>query len=209
MLTYIVTAAISAFFVPHYLAVFWEPLGSGPGDVFFGIGLLALLGAAQHQGHRGVGAPQPGPRGRRPRDPSGPRRDRDGARLRPRPAGQPGRPRRGPELGRLRARDRGRHGRLHRDRDDLEHGRGGAGRRTATSPGAPASWSSPWSASTRFLPAIALSAMPVHADRRRRLHDRARHDLRRRPGARDRREPWARLRARRRVTRATSASSPR
>src|SRR5215210_4467070 len=43
MLTYIVTAAISAFFVPHYLAVFWEPLGHGPGDVFFGIGLLGLL----------------------------------------------------------------------------------------------------------------------------------------------------------------------
>ena len=30
MLTYIVTVAISAFFVPHYLAVFWEPLGEGP-----------------------------------------------------------------------------------------------------------------------------------------------------------------------------------
>src|SRR5215210_8331979 len=43
MLTYIVTAAISAFFVPHYLAVFWGPLGHGPGDVLFGIGLLALL----------------------------------------------------------------------------------------------------------------------------------------------------------------------
>jgi APA family basic amino acid/polyamine antiporter len=43
MLTYIVTAAISAFFVPHYLAVFWEPLGHGPADVFFGIGLLACL----------------------------------------------------------------------------------------------------------------------------------------------------------------------
>jgi APA family basic amino acid/polyamine antiporter len=43
MLTYIVTAAISAFFVPHYLAVFWEPLGEGPADVIFGIGLLAAL----------------------------------------------------------------------------------------------------------------------------------------------------------------------
>ena len=43
MLTYIVTVAISAFFVPHYLAVFWEPLGHGPADVFFGIGLVALL----------------------------------------------------------------------------------------------------------------------------------------------------------------------
>ena len=43
MLTYIVTVAISAFFVPHYLGVFWEPLGEGPGDVFFGIGLVAVL----------------------------------------------------------------------------------------------------------------------------------------------------------------------
>src|SRR5215210_2373885 len=43
MLTYIVTAAISAFFVPHYLAVFWEPLGHGPGDIIFAIGLIAML----------------------------------------------------------------------------------------------------------------------------------------------------------------------
>jgi APA family basic amino acid/polyamine antiporter len=43
MLTYIVTIAISAFFVPHYLSVFWEPLGEGPADVFFGIGLVAVL----------------------------------------------------------------------------------------------------------------------------------------------------------------------
>jgi APA family basic amino acid/polyamine antiporter len=50
MLTYIVTAAISAFFVPHYLAVFWEPLGHGPADVFFGIGLLACLAALNVKG---------------------------------------------------------------------------------------------------------------------------------------------------------------
>ena len=43
MLTYIVTVAISAFFVPHYLAVFWEPLGHGPADVIFGVGLVVLL----------------------------------------------------------------------------------------------------------------------------------------------------------------------
>ncbi|MGI9021036.1 MAG: amino acid permease [Solirubrobacterales bacterium] len=43
MLTYIVTIAISAYFVPHYLAVFWEPLGHGPGDIIFGIVLVALL----------------------------------------------------------------------------------------------------------------------------------------------------------------------
>src|SRR5688500_13556912 len=50
MLTYIVTIAISAFFVPHYLAVFWEPLGHGPGDVFFGIALVALLAALNVRG---------------------------------------------------------------------------------------------------------------------------------------------------------------
>jgi len=46
MLNYIITVAISAFFVPHYLAVFWEPLGEGPGDIIAAlvlIGLLALL----------------------------------------------------------------------------------------------------------------------------------------------------------------------
>jgi basic amino acid/polyamine antiporter, APA family len=50
MLTYIVTVAISAFFVPHYLAVFWEPLGHGPGDVIFGIGLVAALAALNIKG---------------------------------------------------------------------------------------------------------------------------------------------------------------
>src|SRR5688572_4295263 len=51
MLTYIVTAAISAFFVPHYLAVFWEPLGHGPADVFFGLGVLALLALLNIKGN--------------------------------------------------------------------------------------------------------------------------------------------------------------
>jgi APA family basic amino acid/polyamine antiporter len=40
MLTYIITIAISAFFVPHYLSVFWEPLGHGPGDV---VGAIILI----------------------------------------------------------------------------------------------------------------------------------------------------------------------
>jgi basic amino acid/polyamine antiporter, APA family len=44
MLNYIITVAISAFFVPHYLGVFWEPLRSSPGDIFFGIGVVVLLG---------------------------------------------------------------------------------------------------------------------------------------------------------------------
>jgi APA family basic amino acid/polyamine antiporter len=46
MLNYTITVAISAFFVPHYLAVFWPALGESPGDVIGGAVLvvgLALL----------------------------------------------------------------------------------------------------------------------------------------------------------------------
>ena len=50
MLTYIITIAISAFFVPHYLAVFWDPLGHGPGDVIGGVVLIALLAALNIKG---------------------------------------------------------------------------------------------------------------------------------------------------------------
>src|SRR6266513_218232 len=45
MLNYIITVAISAFFVPHYLGVFWGPLRHSPGDIVFGIGVVAVLGA--------------------------------------------------------------------------------------------------------------------------------------------------------------------
>jgi APA family basic amino acid/polyamine antiporter len=44
MLTYIVTIAISAFFVPHYLGVFWAPLGESPADIVGGILVVVLLG---------------------------------------------------------------------------------------------------------------------------------------------------------------------
>jgi basic amino acid/polyamine antiporter, APA family len=44
MLNYIITVAISAFFVPHYLGVFWEPLGESPADIVGGIVVVALLG---------------------------------------------------------------------------------------------------------------------------------------------------------------------
>jgi APA family basic amino acid/polyamine antiporter len=44
MLNYTITIAISAFFVPHYLGgLFWPALEHGPGDVFFGIGVVVLL----------------------------------------------------------------------------------------------------------------------------------------------------------------------
>ncbi|MHB8060219.1 MAG: amino acid permease [Gaiellaceae bacterium] len=43
MLTYVVTISISAFFVPHYLSIFWEPLRRGPWDVVVGIVVIAVL----------------------------------------------------------------------------------------------------------------------------------------------------------------------
>jgi APA family basic amino acid/polyamine antiporter len=44
MLTYIITISISAFFVPHYLGVFWSPLGESPADIVAGIVVVVLLG---------------------------------------------------------------------------------------------------------------------------------------------------------------------
>ncbi|MBD0281868.1 MAG: universal stress protein [Thermoleophilaceae bacterium] len=43
MLNYIITVAISAFFVPHYLSVFWDLLGESPADIVAGIVVVALL----------------------------------------------------------------------------------------------------------------------------------------------------------------------
>jgi APA family basic amino acid/polyamine antiporter len=43
MLNYIATIAVSAFFVPHYLSVFWEPLKQNPWDIIVGIIVIAVL----------------------------------------------------------------------------------------------------------------------------------------------------------------------
>jgi basic amino acid/polyamine antiporter, APA family len=43
MLNYIITIAISAFFVPHYLSIFWEPLNRNPWDVIVGAIVIVLL----------------------------------------------------------------------------------------------------------------------------------------------------------------------
>jgi APA family basic amino acid/polyamine antiporter len=43
MLNYTITVAISAFFVPHYLAVFWPWLGDSPGDIIGGAALIVAL----------------------------------------------------------------------------------------------------------------------------------------------------------------------
>jgi APA family basic amino acid/polyamine antiporter len=43
ILNYVITVGISAFFVPHYLAVFWSPLGKGPWDVVGGCVVVVVL----------------------------------------------------------------------------------------------------------------------------------------------------------------------
>jgi APA family basic amino acid/polyamine antiporter len=50
MLNYTITVAISAFFVPHYLAVFWPALGHSPGDVAAGAALVIGLAALNIRG---------------------------------------------------------------------------------------------------------------------------------------------------------------
>jgi basic amino acid/polyamine antiporter, APA family len=43
MLNYVITISISAFFVPHYLSIFWEPLRTNPWDIVVGAGVIVLL----------------------------------------------------------------------------------------------------------------------------------------------------------------------
>src|SRR5213075_956744 len=43
MLNYIITIAISAFFVPHYLSIFWEPLKENPWDIIGGAVVIVVL----------------------------------------------------------------------------------------------------------------------------------------------------------------------
>ncbi len=52
MLNYIITVAISAFFLPHYLGIIWEPLLTAPGDIITGIAVVVLLGAVNVFGAR-------------------------------------------------------------------------------------------------------------------------------------------------------------
>ena len=44
MLNYIITVAISAFFLPHYLGIIWDPLLHTPGDIIVGVAVVVLLG---------------------------------------------------------------------------------------------------------------------------------------------------------------------
>src|SRR5436190_14215087 len=49
-LDYIITIAISACFVPHYLGAFWPALNHNPGDIIGGIVVIALLAALNVRG---------------------------------------------------------------------------------------------------------------------------------------------------------------
>ena len=51
MLTYVITVAISAFFVPHYIGgLFWEPLRSSPGDIIVGALVIVALAVINVRG---------------------------------------------------------------------------------------------------------------------------------------------------------------
>ena len=65
MLNYVITVAISAFFVPHYLSIFWEPLRTNPWDIVGGIVVIVAARAPEHRGHPRGGEPQHLPRPRR------------------------------------------------------------------------------------------------------------------------------------------------
>jgi APA family basic amino acid/polyamine antiporter len=53
MLNYVITVAISAFFVPHYVGgLFWPALRHSPGDIVFGIVVIAVLAAINIVGAR-------------------------------------------------------------------------------------------------------------------------------------------------------------
>src|SRR5438105_693352 len=55
MLNYVITVAISAFFVPHYIGgLFWSFLKTSPGDIIFGIAVIVRLCAIIVVGGPGV-----------------------------------------------------------------------------------------------------------------------------------------------------------
>ena len=209
MLNYIITVAISAFFVPHYLAVFWPPLGHGPGDVIAGIVVVALLAALNIKGtqessrlnlvlgDRRPAHPGPAGRDRRRAGASAPTILVDNVHLGVAPTW--GDFALGIAVGMIAYTGIETISNMAEEARDAER----------TMP-----------RGTR--PDGARGARPLRAaadhrplgdagdpERRRPVHDRARDDVRRRPGARHRREPRARRRPHRGDARSTSASSPR
>ena len=68
MLVYIVTVAVSAFFVPHYLSIFWEPLRENPWDIVGGVDRHRRARRAQRRRRAGGGEALDLARRRRLRD---------------------------------------------------------------------------------------------------------------------------------------------
>ena len=83
MLDYVITVAISAFFVPHYLSIFWEPLRTNPWDIVGGA--IVIVAARRHQHRRRQGGREPEHPARRDRlrDAGAPRDPRLRPRLQP------------------------------------------------------------------------------------------------------------------------------
>ncbi len=164
MLNYTITVAISAFFVPHYLAVFWPWLGDSPGDIIGGAVLIVALALINIRGTEesaklnlvlavadlatqvilvGIGLVLV----------LSPEILVDNVHLGVAPTWSD-----------FAARDRGRDDRLHRDRDDLQHGRGGQGRGPHDPPQRRPRPSLAVLGLYLLIPIVALSAMPVTQD---------------------------------------------
>ena len=131
MLTYTVTIAISAFFVPHYIGgvfEFADALRTSPGDIIAAVVVIALLAGDQRVRREGVDGDQRHAGGRRLPHPAAARADRRDHHLLAGGARRQRLARRRARVEGLHPRDPDRHARLHGDRDGLEHGRGGQGR---------------------------------------------------------------------------------
>ena len=126
MLVYIVTIATSAFFVPHYLSIFWEPLRSNPWDIVGGSGRDRRARLAQCGRGHGGGEALDRPCRDRLRHAGAPRRARLRARLQPRGAGRQRPLGHRADVGEPRGRDPRGDARVHRGRDRLQPRRGGA-----------------------------------------------------------------------------------
>ena len=124
-LDYILTIAISAFFVPHYLSAFWPALKHPPGDV---IGGLAVVGLLAWLNIRGIGESAKVNFVLAVADllhADLDHRDRRILCAQPVVAGPSGPPRDGADVLAPDLRAIAGDARLHGDRDRLEHGRGG------------------------------------------------------------------------------------
>ena len=213
MLVYVVTIATSAFFVPHYLSIFWEPLNTNPWDIVGGAIVIVVLVALNMVGVQEAAKLSISARGDRLRDAGAARAPRLRARVQPRD------PRRQHPLGRRRRR-----GATSRSRSRSRCSPTRAWRRSRTSPRRRASPSGPCrtpTSSSRV--AVFAIYFTLPADRalgaagdgdRRRADDAARASarggrLRERPDPRRRREPRASRAACSTCSRSTSACSRR